>query len=62
MPKDIVVSRDQAANVYDLTADVTGMRIVMVNLYFIGACGGPWSAFLLHERLGRGAPLGRKAG
>ena len=49
MPKDVVVSREQSAHVFDITADVAGMRIVMVNVYFIGQRGGPW--FLLDAGL-----------
>ena len=49
MPQDVVVSRDQSVHVFDITGDVAGMRVVMVNVYFIGQRGGPW--FLLDAGL-----------
>ncbi len=42
MIRELVVDRDRSGHVFGITPEVAGLRILIVNVYFIGQPGEPW--------------------
>ena len=39
---DLVTSRDESSHLFDIAPDLAGMRILIVNVFFVGRRGEPW--------------------